>query len=158
VKKLLALSIVIAFAAGTAGFSFAQTATTPPATTPPATEKKADDKMDKSEKMGAKKKMASKSASGTVKSAGADSLVVAGKEKGKEAEWTFAVDPKTTIKKGGKAITAADLKAGDNVSVRYHDMDGKAVAQAVTVRGGGMAKKDEMKSEKAAEKPAEKSK
>ena len=125
--------MAIAFAAGTAGFALAQT--TP---TPAATEKKADDKMDK-------KKMPSRSASGTVKSAGADSIVVAGKEKGKEAEWTFAVDPKPSIKKGGKAITAGDLKAGDNVSVRYHDMDGKAVAQAVTVRGGGMAKKEEAK-------------
>jgi lipopolysaccharide export LptBFGC system permease protein LptF len=142
VKKLLALSIAIAFAAGTAGFTYAQTSTTPP-----AAEKKADEKMEKP------KKMPSRSASGTVKSAAADSIVVAGKEKGKEAEWTFALDPKTTIKKGGKAITAADLKAGDNVSVRYHEMDGKTVAQTVTVRGGGMAK---AKKEEA--KPAEKSK
>src|SRR5256885_6583020 len=62
-----------------------------------------DKKMDKSadKKMG-EKKMSSKSASGAVKSASADSVVVAGKEKGKDAEWTFAVDPKTKVKKGGK--------------------------------------------------------
>jgi hypothetical protein len=138
VKKLLALSVAIAFAAGTAGAVLAQTAT-PPA---PAAEKKADDK-----------KMASKRASGTVKSAGADSIVVAGKAKGKDAEWTFAVDAKTAIKKGGKAIIPGDLKAGDSVKVRYHEIDGKAVAHAVTVTGGAMAKKD---AAKPAEKPAEK--
>ncbi len=141
-KKLLALFVAIAFAAGTTGFAVAQTTTTPA----PATEKKADDKkMDKMGEKKAEKKMPTKSASGTVKSAGADSVVVAGKEKGKDAEWTFAVDAKTMIKKGGKAITAGDLKAGDSVSVKYHEMDGKAVARAVTVRGGSMAKKEEAK-------------
>jgi hypothetical protein len=92
------------------------------------------------------KKMAAKSAAGTVKSAAADSLVVAGKAKGKEAEWTFAVDSKTKIKKGGKNVTAADVQAGDSVSVRYMDHDGKMVAQSVNVRAGmakgGMAKKE----------------
>ena len=56
---------------------------------------------------------------GTVKSASADSLVVAGKEKGKDAEWTFAIDAKTAIRKSGKAVTAADVKPGDQVQVRY---------------------------------------
>ena len=37
----------------------------------------------------ADKKMASKSASGTVKSASPYSVVVGGKEKGKDSEWTF---------------------------------------------------------------------
>ena len=133
-KKLLALSVALAFAVGTAGFALAQTTTAP-------AEKKADDKMEKK----AEKKMPTKNASGTVKSSAADSLVVAGKEKGKEAEWTFGVDSKTTIKKGGKAITAADVKPGDSVSVKYHEMDGKAMASAVNVKGGGMAKKDEKK-------------
>ena len=135
-KKLLALTVAIAFAAGTAGFAVAQT------TAPPA-EKKADDKMEKK----SEKKMPTKSASGTVKSAGADSIVVAGKEKGKEAEWTFAVDPKTSIKKGGKAVTASDIKPGDSVSVKYHEMEGKAMASAITVRGGSMVKKEETKKE-----------
>ena len=135
-KKLLALSVALAFAAGTAGFAVAQTTTAP-------AEKKADDKMEKK----SEKKMATKSASGTVKNATADSIVVAGKEKGKEAEWTFAVDSKTSIKKSGKAITAADVKPGDSVSVKYHEMDGKAMASSVNVKGGTMAKKDEMKKE-----------
>jgi lipopolysaccharide export LptBFGC system permease protein LptF len=144
VKKLLALTVAIAFAAGTAGFALAQTAA-PPAEkkADDKAEKKADDKMEKK----AEKKMPTKSASGTVKSAGADSVVVSGKEKGKEAEWTFAVDSKTSIKKGGKAVTAGDIKAGDSVSVKYHEMDGKATASAITVRSGSMAKKEESKKE-----------
>jgi hypothetical protein len=130
VKKLVALLIGFAFVAGTVGMAAAQ------ATTAPA-EKKPAEKMDK--KPAAK----AKSASGTVKSAAADSLVVAGKEKGKDAEWTFAVDPKTTIKKSGKSITAADVKAGDAVDVRYTEDGGKAMAQSVTVKAPKMAKTDE---------------
>jgi len=75
--------------------------------------------------------------------------VVAGKEKGKDAEWTFAVDSKTAIRKSGKAITAGDLKSGDQVSVRYMDHEGKATAMAVQVKPGGA-------SAKAASQPAEK--
>jgi hypothetical protein len=164
VKKLLSVFVAAAFVAGVAGFASAQT-TAPAEKKVGEAEKKAGEKMEKAgekmEKAGekkiekAEKKMASKHASGSVKSAGADSIVVAGKEKGKEAEWTFAVDPtKTKIKKGGKDITAADLKAGDSVQVRYTDMDGKMVATSVTVKGGGMAKKDG--EAKPAEKPAEK--
>jgi hypothetical protein len=93
------------------------------------------------------KKPAAKTASGTVKSASADTIVVAGKEKGKETEWTFAVDPKTTVKKGGKELAASDLKAGDPVQVRYVEEGGKQVAQSITVRAVGTAKKAEAKSE-----------
>ena len=57
-----------------------------------------------------------------------DSLVVTGKAKGKDAEWTFAVDPKTKIRKNNKDVTAADLVAGDSVQVRYHAEGGKNVA------------------------------
>jgi hypothetical protein len=138
VKKLVALFVGVAFATTTAGLAVAQTAPAP-------AEKKTETATTKT------KKMPSKNASGTVKSASADSVVVAGKVKGKETEWTFAVDPKTSIKKAGKSVTAADLKEGDQVSVRYMEMDGKATAQAITVRGGSMAKKAP-----AAKAPAEK--
>ena len=75
--------------------------------------------------------------------------MVAGKEKGKDAEWTFAVDAKTAIRKSGKAVTAADLKPGDQVQVRYMDHEGKATATAVQVKPGGT-------SAKATAQPAEK--
>jgi len=145
VKKIVGLLTAVLFLAGTTGLAFAQATTTTPA---PAPAPKMDDKkMDKpaaDKKMG-DKKMSAKNANGTVKSASADSVVVGGKEKGKDAEWTFAVDPKTKIKKGGKDITAGDIKAGDSVHVRYMDHDGKAVAQSITVRTATTAKKADEK-------------
>ena len=114
---------------------------------------KSDAKMEKK----AEKKPAAKSASGTVKSASADSLVVGGKMKGKDEEWTFGVDSKTTIKKGGKAITAADVKAGDSVQVKYTEDAGKMMAQSVMVKAAPAKKAEKMdKTDKMESKPAEK--
>jgi len=138
VKKLLTLVVTLAFAAGAVGFAAAQTPT-------PAPIEKAQEK--KAEKPADMKRMPVKNANGAVKAASADSVVVAGKEKNKEVEWTFAVDPNTSIRRDGKSITPAGLKPGDSVHVRYMDMGGKAVAQSITVKGGGMVKK-EAKTEK----------
>jgi len=146
VKKLIALPLALVFALGTAGLVVAQEKK--------AEEKKSEMKSDAKpmEKKAEKKPMA-KTANGTVKSASADSVVVAGKDKGKDAEWTFAVDPKTTIKKGGKAITAADIKTGDSVQVKYTEADGKAMAQSVTVKAPAAAAK-KMDDKKMESKPA----
>ena len=121
-KRLCALLVGIVFVAGTVGAAAAQTATT-------TTDKKpaADTKKDASAK-----KPATKTATGTVKSTSPDSIVVAGKDKGKDMEWTFAVDDKTKVKKAGKDTTAKDLAAGDKVTVRYMDHDGKATAMNVS--------------------------
>ncbi len=145
-KKLIALPLALVFALGTAGFVVAQEKK--------AEEKKSEMKSDAKpmEKKAEKKPMA-KTANGTVKTASADSVVVAGKDKGKDAEWTFAVDPKTTIKKGGKAITAADIKTGDSVQVKYTEADGKAMAQSVTVKAPAAAAK-KMDDKKMESKPA----
>lgn len=132
--NLFALVLAITFTAGSAGFTVAQTPTSAPA------EKRAEEK--KPEQPAARKKMPVKNASGTVKTASGDSIVVAGRQRKKETEWTFGVDPKTLIRRGGKSITVADLKAGDAVHVRYMDMDGRAVAQSITVKGGGTAKRE----------------
>jgi hypothetical protein len=81
-----------------------------------------------------------KKAHGMVKSASADSVVVSGKDKAqgsketKDAEWTFAVDSKTAIRKSGKAVTAADVKPGDQVEVRYMDHGGKMTAVAIQIK------------------------
>jgi len=140
VKKLLSIALALVFAVSTVGLAAASgTATTPEKKTD-----KAADKMDKADAKAAKKP-STKSASGTVKSATADSLVVAGKEKGKEMEWTFALDPKTKVKKGGKDATAADVKAGDAVQVKYTDDGGKAMAQSVTAREPKAAAKSDDK-------------
>jgi len=126
VKKLIALLIGIAFVAGLSGSVLAQGTTTAP---------KEGTKMDKpADKPAGEKKPAAHNANGTVKTTAADSIVVAGKAKGKDTEWTFAVDPKTKIRKGGKDITAADLASGDSVNVRYHEDMGKNVADTVMVR------------------------
>ena len=144
-KKLIATCVAVLFAMGAAGLAVAQ-------------DKKADEKkpeMKSDAKMEKKeKKAAAKSASGTVKSATGDSLVVGGKMKGKDEEWTFGVDSKTTIKKGGKAITAADVKAGDSVQVKYTEADGKATAQSVMVKSAPAKKAEKM--DKMESKPAEK--
>ena len=132
-KRLMTAAVALAFVTGLAGSAAAQAPAAPPA------EKKAERSADKPASATAEKKAAAKNASGTVKSASADSMTVAGKDKGKDAEWTFAVEPDTKIKKGDKEATVADLKAGDPVQVRYTEKDGKMVAQAVTVRAAKRA-------------------
>src|SRR5688572_13010107 len=102
-KRLLAVPMAIAFASSVVSLAVAQTQK-------PTEEKKAST---------TGHKMAAKSAVGTVKSSTANSVVIAGKSQGKDTEWTFALDPKTKIRKGGQDAMAADLKAGDSVSVRY---------------------------------------
>ena len=141
------MSLIVAglFVLGSVGVGFGQSTTAPAAPAAPAAEKKADkaEKMDKTEKK-MEKKMAAKTAVGRVKSASADTLTVAGKSKGKEAEWTFSLDASTKIRKGGKEAAASDLKDGDSVQVRYMEHDGKNVAQTVMARAA-MAKKAEAK-------------
>ena len=147
-KKLIAMSVALLFAMGTAGLAVAQEKKADEK----KSEMKSDAKMDKMEKK--EKKPAAKSASGTVKAASADSIVVGGKMKGKDEEWTFGVDSKTTIKKGGKAITAADVKPGDSAQVKYTEEAGKMMAQSVTVKAAPAKKAEKM--DKMEPKPAEK--
>ena len=146
-KRFVTLLIAAVFGIGIAGSAVAQTTTPAPATPAPATTPAPAQKPAETKPKSEVKK--AKTAMGTVKSASADSLVVAGKEKGKDAEWTFAVDAKTAIRKSGKAVTAADLKPGDQVQVRYMDHEGKATATAVQVKPGAT-------SAKATAQPAEK--
>jgi hypothetical protein len=81
-----------------------------------------------------KPKKATRNVSGTVRSAGGDTVVVAGRDKGRDAEWTFAIEPNTHIRKGSKSIVAGDLKPGDAVQVRYLERDGKAQAESILVK------------------------
>lgn len=145
-KRSVALLIALVFGIGFAGLAVAQTPAPAPATPAPATTPAPAQKPAETKKSSDMKK--AKTAQGTVKSASGDSLVVAGKEKGKDAEWTFAVDSKTAIRKSGKSITAADVKPGDQVSVRYMDHDGKATAMAVQVKPGATSAKAAAPAEK----------
>jgi hypothetical protein len=86
-------------------------------------------------------KPASRSVSGTVKSASLGMVVVAGRDKGKDAEWTFTVEPTTNIRKGDKSIVAGDLKPGDAVQVRFTEQDGRAMARSILVKSKDAAAK-----------------
>ena len=114
-KMLVALALALALGAAVAA---AQTSTSGSASA-----RKAD-----------AKHTASRNVSGTVKSSSMETVVVAGRTKGRDTEWTFAVDPTTNIRRGGKSIIAGDLKPGDAVQVRFTEQDGKAMAQSILVR------------------------
>ena len=121
-KRALAAIVGVAFVFASAGLIGAQT---------PAPATKADDKKMEDKKDASMKKTPHHTAVGTVKTAAADNLVVAGKSKGKETEWTFAVNDKTKVKKAGKEVAAKDLAPGDKVTVRYMDEGGKMTAMTV---------------------------
>jgi ribosomal protein S1 len=75
-------------------------------------------------------KPATKSATGTVKSATAESLVVAVKNK----DMTFVLDKDTKITKAGKKAEAKDLAEKDAATVTYVEAEGKMTAKTVTVK------------------------
>jgi hypothetical protein len=70
---------------------------------------------------------------GTVKAVSADRVVVMRKTRGRAAEWTFVVDARTRIRKGGKGVTAVALMPGDRVHVRYAARAGRTIALDITV-------------------------
>src|SRR5437879_13213614 len=96
------------------------------------------------------KKAPHHTAVGTVKTVGPDSVVVAGKAKGKDTEWTFAVNDKTKLRKAGKDVTAKDIAPGDRVTVRYMDEGGKMTAMTVNAsaasKQAAKAKEEDRKS------------
>jgi hypothetical protein len=144
-KTVIALLSAVVFSAGITGSATGQTGAAPAATP----DRKVEEKRPMpTESKTVEKKATPRTAHGAVKSASAASLVVTGKDKGKDAEWTFAVDAKTSVKKAGKSVGAADLKAGDPVQVRYTEQDGKAMAQAVVVKAPGTEKKEATASKK----------
>jgi len=90
------------------------------------------------------------SASGKVSAVAADSVTV----KGKDGEWTFAVDKGTTVvARGGShkmAAMNADKKptvvtefvnVGDDVAVKFHDMGATKHAATITVHNAAPASK-----------------
>jgi Cu/Ag efflux protein CusF len=93
----------------------------------------------------AEKASASKTVSGTVKSASMDTVIVTGMEQGGHVDWSFAVDLKTVIKKKSKSIVATNLKPGDRVQVKYSDQDGRALARTISVKAAAPAKKQAKK-------------
>ena len=83
-----------------------------------------------------------KSATGAVKSASADSLVLTTMDKNKtEKEWSFVLDKDTKLMKAGKPIEAKDIAAKDTATVAYVEADGKMVAKTVTIKAAKAAAK-----------------
>ncbi len=72
--------------------------------------------------------------------------------KAKKGEVTVSVEDKTSIKEGKEKKTLADLKAGDKVTVKYTEADGKMTAKSIMKAAA--AKKMEKKMEKKEEKKA----
>jgi hypothetical protein len=120
--------VMVTFLLALAAPAFAQSSTPAPASSAPAASAPATKAPAKTDA----KKMATKSATGAVKTASADSLVlVAGKDK---KEWTFAVDKDTKIMKAGKAAKAEELAPDDSATVTYVEADGKMWAKSVSVK------------------------
>jgi hypothetical protein len=93
-------------------------------------------------KPAAAKKPVTKTVTGTVKSATADSLVLltTGKDK-KTKEWTFVLDHGTKIHKAAKALDAKALAEKDTARVSYKEAEGKMIATDVAVRPAPAKKK-----------------
>ena len=75
--------------------------------------------------------------------------------KGKKGDVTLTADDKTSVKVGKDKKSLADVKAGDKVTAKYAEMDGKNVAKSIVV-SATPAKKEMMKETAAPAAPAEK--
>ena len=127
IRQISAWAITVALVAGMALPVLAQGTQTAPAAKAPA-------KTDVPKPAVAKPK----SATGTVKTASAESLVVLDKDK---KEWTFAVAKDTKIMKGGKAVEPKDLAEHDSVTIQFTEANGKMTAKTVTVKPAKTAAK-----------------
>jgi hypothetical protein len=128
IRQISACAITVALVAGMALPVLAQgTQTAPAPAAPAAPAAKAPAKTDAPKAAVVKPK----SATGTVKTASAESLVVLDKDK---KEWTFAVAKDTKIMKGGKAVEPKDLAENDPVTIQFTEADGKMTAKTVTVK------------------------
>lgn len=151
-KKTIAIIVSLLFVLSLAGLSFAAEKAAAPAAAPakaaPA-EKKAEPAKIEEKKAPAKIKQVT----GEVKSVDAKAITV----KGKKADVTVNVDDKTKIMAGKEKKALADVKAGDKVSVKYTEAEGKNMAKSIAIKPA--AKMEEKKTEKKMEKkaaPAEK--
>ncbi|OGW60942.1 MAG: hypothetical protein A2V83_00190 [Nitrospirae bacterium RBG_16_64_22] len=161
-KKIFAIAMAFAFVAvSTVAFAQEKKAeekkgeAKPAAAAPAKAEKKAEHPGEpaKAEKKAAKKAKAHQ-VTGSVKAvdAKANTLTVVKKVKKEEKEVVLSCTDKTKFK-GVKGL--ADVKAGDKVTAKYSEKDGKNVASSVDVKAAP-AKKEEKKAEKKEAAPAKK--
>jgi hypothetical protein len=64
----------------------------------------------------------------------AQTLTIAEKLKGKEKETVVTVDEETSITMGKAKKMLADVKVGNNVVVKYTEVEGKNVAKSVAIK------------------------
>ena len=139
-KKTIAIIVSLLFVLSIAGLSFAAEKAAAPAPSP-APEKKMMEKKAEPAKMEEKKAPAKiKQVTGEVKSVDAKSVTV----KGKKADVTVSVDDKTKIMAGKDKKTLADVKAGDKVSVKYTEAEGKNMAKSIAIKPAAMMEEKKM--------------
>ena len=150
-KKAIAIMVAVLFAFALTSVSFAAEKKAAPA---PMEQKAAP--MEKKAAPEAAKPMAEKPkvkmVTGEVKAVDAKAMTIAVMKKDKETVVT--VNDKTKIMMGKEKKTLADLKAGDKVTVKYTEADGKKMAKSVAIKTEMAEKKMEKKSMK--KEPAEK--
>jgi phage baseplate assembly protein gpV len=132
-KKTIALIVSFLFVFSVAGLAFAQEKEGA-APAPAKEEKKMPEKKHK------KKVRHYVHGEVTAVDAAANTLTV----KGKKGEMTLTVDDKTRFPKG---MTLADVKAGEKLTVRYMEADGKMMATSITMKKAHHHEKKEMKQE-----------
>jgi hypothetical protein len=136
IRQLTVAIVATAFVASLAGPVLAQgapsTGTTPPAAAPSTGTGGTTPKSSTMAK--------TKQATGAVKSAAPDNLMLVTTDKNKvEKEWTFVLDKDTKLTKGGKAIETTDIAAKDTATVAYTESDGKMVAKTVKIKAAKAA-------------------
>lgn len=164
-KKALALIISVLFVFAVTAMSFA--AEEKKAAPAPAEKKAAPAKVEEKKAPAKEEKAVEKKAPAKVKMVTGDVAAVDAKAKtitvkGKKGDITAMVDDKTKIMMGKDVKTLADVKAGDKVTVKYSETDGKMTAKSIAIKPAEK-KTEEKKMEKKAEpaakpaaKPAEK--
>lgn len=123
-KKTIAIIVVVLFAFAMTSLSFA--VEEKKATLTPAAKK--------AEPM--KPAVTLKYVTGVVKAVDtvAKTITVAKKVKGKEVETAVTVDEKTSIAMGKNKKELADVKVGNNVTVKYAEVEGKNVAKSISIK------------------------
>ena len=123
-KKTIAIILVVLFALAMTSLSFAAEEKK---TTPAPVAKKAEP---------IKPAVTLKYVTGVVKAVDtvAKTVTVTKKVKGKEVETAVIVDEKTSIAMGKNKKELADVKVGNNVTVKYAEVEGKNVAKSISIK------------------------
>jgi len=158
-KRAIAIIVSVLFVLSVAGLSFAAEKAATPA---PAEKKAAPAEKKEAAPAKTEKKAPAKVKQVTGEVAAVDAAAKTLTVKGKKGDVALMADDKTTVKVGKDKKALADVKAGDKVTVKFTEMDGKNVAKNIVVSAAPAEKKEaastktEKKAAPAEKKPAEK--